>query len=225
MLQVGKGVLLAIAFTAALGLAAWFAWTRTSPLNEEEGRGSFQDALNTSPHTRHASLALPAIKTETSPLVHQARCFALYLNPPKALETAEAPGTMVQTPVKPKTLAGPAVIRPKFILLATSLHLDDPARSMALVEEPGAGQRWVRVGMQVGHRRIVCIEKGRLILEGRADDTRTEVEISRAVTTIAQAQEKALKKKSRGLEERRAHSDTGRAGGDLARFRFGREGK
>jgi len=225
MLQMGKGVLLAIAFTVTLGCAAWIAWSRKNTLNEAEEPGSFERALCAYRDESTRALPVPAIQTETSPLVHEARRFASYLNPPKPLVKLEVPPKKVRQPSRPKDLAGPAVMRSRFTLLATSLHLDDPVRSMALIEEPGAGQRWVRVGMQVGNRRIVCIEKGRLILEGRAEDTRTEVEISRAVTTIDLAQEKALKKKSRGLEERRAHSDTGRASEDLTRFRFGREGK
>jgi len=97
---------------------------------------------------------------QTSPLVKQAEAFALYLNPPPP-PPAQAP--VVQTPVKaePQPLAQ---ITPKFDLIGTSVHATQSELSLALIDEPGAGLRWVRLGGTIDRFSLDQVGQGRVVL-------------------------------------------------------------
>jgi len=103
-------------------------------------------------------------ESQTSPLVSQAQAFALYLNPPKPkLETPPAP----QTTVKPRPMAP---VAPKFKLVGTSFYPSHPELSLALIDEPATGLRWIRQSSQVGHLVIEQVKDGLVVVR---DDTRT----------------------------------------------------
>lgn len=93
------------------------------------------------------------------PLVEQATAFAVYLQPPAPPAPKEAP--------KPKTAVQPAprppVATPQFRLLATSCCLSSPEKSLALIAEPGKGDRWTRPGERLGHLVIESVENGTIV--------------------------------------------------------------
>jgi len=93
---------------------------------------------------------------QVSPLVKQAGAFALYLNPPP------------QSNPKPASRDGlpsvrPVVVAPKFILIGTSYYALRPNLSLALIDEPGKGLRWVRQSSEVGRLKIEEIKDGAVV--------------------------------------------------------------
>lgn len=82
--------------------------------------------------------------TEVSPLVVQAKLFAVCLDPPKSPEKPTAVGSTVSSapPAPPVRPTAPSV---RFRLCATSYYPNEPKRSMALISElgsPEGDQRW-----------------------------------------------------------------------------------
>ena len=56
-------------------------------------------------------------------------------------------------------------VTPKFKLLGTSFCKNNPKMSLALIDEPSKGQRWVRHFSVVGHFRIEQIKDGRIVVK------------------------------------------------------------
>jgi len=96
--------------------------------------------------------------SQDSPLVKQAEAFALYLNPPEPKESAEGPARTIGDTPRPRT------VTPKFELIGTSFYALDPQLSLALIDEPGKGFRWVRQSNKVGHLIIEQIKDGALVV-------------------------------------------------------------
>lgn len=122
-----------------------------------------------------------------SPLIAEATAFALYLDPPKP-----PPPPQTQPRVSPPQPAPrPVVTIPKFRLLSTSCHVSRPEKSLALVSEPGQGERWVRKGDQLGHLVVESIRDGTLVYRDGAElrevsvIMRPTVELARAIPGAA----------------------------------------
>jgi hypothetical protein len=93
-----------------------------------------------------------------TPLMKQAKAFALRLNPPPPPE-----------PVRPKSLPNEiqrpqATIAAKFMLIGTSYHFGDEAGSLALIDEVGKGLHWVRQGDKVGYLIVEKIGDGKVLI-------------------------------------------------------------
>jgi len=95
---------------------------------------------------------------QISPLVKQARAFALYLNPP-------APKRPARTASRPRPTPRPKVTSAKFKLLGTSFYALHPDLSLALIDEVGKGIRWVRRSGRVGHLVIDQIKDGLVVVK------------------------------------------------------------
>ncbi len=96
-----------------------------------------------------------------SPLVQEAQSFARYLNPPPAPKPPKRPSKPRSTPsVKPK----PAAASVKFKLIGTSYYASKPDLSLALIDEPGKGFRWVRRSDKIGRMVIEQIKDGVVIV-------------------------------------------------------------
>jgi hypothetical protein len=95
---------------------------------------------------------------QISPLVKQARAFALYLNPP-------APKRPPRTATRPRPAPRPKVTSAKFKLLGTSFYALHPDLSLALIDEVGKGIRWVRRSGRVGHLVIDQIKDGLVVVK------------------------------------------------------------
>jgi len=105
-------------------------------------------------------------QSQISPLVKQAQVFASYLNPPKP---EKAPAT--RRTGAPKIIPRPTgPVSPKFKLLGTSYYALHPDLSLALIDEPGKGLRWVRQSSEVGHLIIKQVKNGSVVVR---DDKRT----------------------------------------------------
>ncbi|MHC4508309.1 MAG: hypothetical protein ACYTAO_05030 [Planctomycetota bacterium] len=106
-----------------------------------------------------------------SPLVQQAEAFALYLNPPKpnvaaALKKPKAAGML---PAMPATT-------PKFKVFATSYLENNPEMSLALIDEPGSGRRWVRQSSNVGHLVIEQVRDGLVVVKSNEETFEVAIE-------------------------------------------------
>ncbi|MHC4757042.1 MAG: hypothetical protein ACYTE8_00135, partial [Planctomycetota bacterium] len=133
---------------------------------------------------------------QASPLVKEAKAFALYLNPPPKPEPKRKPGG--KSPKK----KGPKPITPvsaKFKLVGTAYYPLSPNTSMALIDQPGKGLSWVRQGEEVGHLVFEQIKDGEVIIR---DGNQT-----REMKTPARAEDQAIEKfvntglsDSRGLD-------------------------
>ncbi len=109
-----------------------------------------------------------------SPLVQQARDFARYLNPPPPPRpTRPAPARSNQPAVRPQ-----AQVSAKFELLGTSYYALRPEMSLALIDEPGRGLRWIRQSSKIGHLVVEEVKDGKVVIR---DGTRTyELQAKRA---------------------------------------------
>ena len=106
-------------------------------------------------------------QNQVPPLVTQAQAFALYLNPPPPPPApTPQPAAVIQAEA-PR----PKMVTPKFKLIGTSFYALHPEMSLALIDEPGKGLRWVRQASQIEHLVIDKVEDGRIIVR---DGQRTE---------------------------------------------------
>ena len=102
-------------------------------------------------------------KGQTPPLVKQAQAFGLYLNPPPA-PVKRSSKKSVRAGL-PKTRVSPPIVSAKFELIGTSYYARHPELSMALINEPAKGFRWVRQKGQVGHLFIDQIKDGLVVVK------------------------------------------------------------
>ncbi len=131
-----------------------------------------------------------------SPLVEQAKAFALYLNPPQPPKPREAPAPK---PSLKQTVSAvtPAKLKPKFRLIGTIHYRSSPEKSMALVSEPGSGVRWVKQGANLGHFIVEKVERGTLVyrdgdrLREMAVDTKVPVHTTQARQTALASDQKS----------------------------------
>lgn len=101
-------------------------------------------------------------KSQIPPLVKQAKAFALYLNPPPKPKPRR---TARKTAHKRTAATRPAKVSAKFKLIGTSYYASHPDLSLALIDEPGKGLRWVRQSGQVGHLVIEQVKDGLVVVK------------------------------------------------------------
>ncbi|MHC4396436.1 MAG: hypothetical protein ACYS1A_12355 [Planctomycetota bacterium] len=100
--------------------------------------------------------------SQISPLVKEAQSFALYLNPPPPKPKKKP---TVAKKYKPKVNLKPtAPVSSQFKLIGTSLYASRPELSLALIDEPGKGFRWVRQSSSVGHLVIEEVKDGLVVI-------------------------------------------------------------
>ncbi len=86
-------------------------------------------------------------KNNESPLVKEAKSFALYLNPPAKVEKRPA-----RINKKTKSIVKkPTNVSAKFKIVGTSYSESNTSMSLALLDIAGKGLRWIRQGETVGH--------------------------------------------------------------------------
>lgn len=98
-------------------------------------------------------------ENQISPLVKQAEAFASYLNPSAKPSPKRTPATY-ESPILPR----PTVVSAKFTLIGTSYYMLHPELSLALIDEPGKGLRWVRQSSEVGHLVIEQVKDGLVVV-------------------------------------------------------------
>lgn len=98
--------------------------------------------------------------SQISPLVTEAKKFAKYLNPPPKPEPAKPP--VARKPSIPSI--SPPKSSAKFTLIGTSYYASQPNRSLAFIDEPGKGTRWVSQSSNVGHLTIEQVKDGIVVV-------------------------------------------------------------
>lgn len=105
---------------------------------------------------------------QVSPLVTQAKAFALRLNPPPP-EVPDLPaGPSGPATSKPTGIPKPQKTisrRAKFNVVATCYYPEAKEKSLALIDLPGEGHKWVKQGQEVEHIIIAEIFDGGLKYE------------------------------------------------------------
>ncbi len=100
-------------------------------------------------------------ESQISPLIKEAQAFALYLNPPpKEIKTRP----IRKTPTTPSIPKPQGPVSAKFTLKGTSYYALHPELSLALIDEPGKGSRWVRQSSKVSHLIIEQIKDGLVVV-------------------------------------------------------------
>lgn len=97
-------------------------------------------------------------ESQISPLIKEAQAFALYLNPPAK------PPKRATAPRKPTVTPRPQTVSAKFELIGVSYYASHPELSLALIDEPGKGTRWVRQSSRVGHLIIEQVKDGLVVV-------------------------------------------------------------
>ncbi len=103
----------------------------------------------------------PSDDSQETPLIRQARAFALRIDPPpppkpvvpRDKSPRSKPNRRPQTPVSAK-----------FTLIGTSCHTGDEEDSWALINEVGKGWHWVRQGEKAGHLIVEKIGDGVVLI-------------------------------------------------------------
>jgi hypothetical protein len=97
-----------------------------------------------------------AIEQDT-PLIRQAKAFALRINPPP-------PPEPVRTEPTPEEIRPQATITAKFKLVGTSYYAGNEKNSWALIDEIGKGWHWVKEGEKIGYLVIEKIGMGAVLI-------------------------------------------------------------
>jgi hypothetical protein len=118
-------------------------------------------------------------ESQSSPLVKQAEAFALYLNPrPEPRPTIPIRRGPVVPPTPPKASA-------KFTLVGTSVHQTCPEESLAFINEPGSGLRWVGPGSKLGHIIVEQIKDGLIIYKDEDGQETKEMSVQPRLPEIS----------------------------------------
>ncbi|MHC4264543.1 MAG: hypothetical protein ACYSUK_01260 [Planctomycetota bacterium] len=143
----------------------------------------------------------PQSSSKTSPLVTEAKSFALYLNPPPKPKPKKRPTTKSKT--KTKTRAPKTPVSAKFELVGTAYYPLSPKTSMALIDQPGKGLSWIRQGEEVNHLIFEKIKDGVVVIR---DGSQT-----REMKTPARAEDQKIQQfmSSGSKDLKKADSKTG----------------
>lgn len=96
---------------------------------------------------------------QETPLIRQAKAFALRIDPPPPPKPAAAKSSARTKPRRPK-----ATVAAKFTLVGTSFHIGDEENSWALINEVGKGWHWVKQGEKAGHLIVEKIGDGVVLI-------------------------------------------------------------
>jgi hypothetical protein len=113
-------------------------------------------------HTANA--AKESAKEDVSPLVKEAKAYALILDPPPP--PVVTPPVQSKNPEIPSQTIGPITTPASGLvkLLATCVNESNPEQSLALVDLPGEGLKWVRPSGKAGQLTIKEIKPGTIVV-------------------------------------------------------------
>ncbi len=101
---------------------------------------------------------------QVSPLIEQAKAFALRINPPPPPKPKRPKAAPKKRAAKKKQAPRPkAPVKARFKLVATCRYEQQPERSLALVDRPPQGLKWFRQGDKVGHLTIQQVKDGSIV--------------------------------------------------------------
>ena len=139
-----------IIFIAAKGIAS------------DEGIEKFLSAQGVAEQLQAGSAgSTPSAGDQETPLIRQAKAFALRIDPPPPPQPVVPKGTPAQT----EPTRRPQVdVSAKFTLVGTSYYTGDEENSWALINEVGKGWHWVKQGEKAGHLIVEKIGDGVVLI-------------------------------------------------------------
>jgi hypothetical protein len=142
--------------------------------------------------------------SQVFPLVQQAQAFALYLTPP-VVKPVPAISNVNPAPV----VAVPADVTPKIKILGTNYNQSNPELSLALIDEPGSGRRWVKQSGKVGYFTLQQVKDGSVVVSNGQDTFELKVDKQvAAATPTTPATKTAVKSVSPSLSKPAATPET-----------------
>jgi hypothetical protein len=137
-----------------------------------------------------------ADKDQMPPLVKEAKAYALYINPPPKPPPVKKEATSDELPGIPTGLLGPRGSSGQIKLLATCVNQSRPELSVALIDLPGEGFKWVRQSGKAGRLTIKEIKDGLLVMQ---DGGRTyKVQIEQGPAQVSLVKGKNLTSQTQG---------------------------
>jgi len=127
---------------------------------------------------------------QDTPLVKQARAFALRIDPPPPPESVKKASAGGKQPVRPQV-----AVSAKFKLIGTSYLFGDNSQSWALIDETGKGIHWVKQGSKVGYLVIEKVGDGKVLINDNGKkyeisaERLTKPEVVKSYTGILEEQE------------------------------------
>ncbi len=182
--KISSYVILAVSIVLAahIGISSFFS--DSSVKNLLEAPGAYERCKE------KANLSHSDMTAGQNPLVKQAKEFANRINPPEEVKKdkkASKKITQNRKPVKKTNLYK------KFKLLGTAVNTSNPQKSMALIDLPGTGQKWVFQGETVNRVVIEGIYEDKIaIKEGSAT--------KELILEVSESKVKQLLKESKPLE-------------------------
>lgn len=127
-------------------------------------------------------------KDKTSPLVVQAKAFALRINPPVVIPPDPPKKPKRNTGKQPLTTikrVAKEIIRPStYKLVATCRYEKFPEKSLAMLDVTSKGLLWFRQGDELGPNKIHRIEDGRIVLRQGSVESFLEVPKQNTVSSL-----------------------------------------
>ncbi len=108
---------------------------------------------------------------QVPPLVKESHSFALYLNPPVKPSVRKPVVKKGNTMGQPIVAARPGSVSVKFTVIGTSYFEAAPDLSLAFVDMPGKGFRWVRQGDKIGHMLLEEVKDGYIVVSDSGSKT------------------------------------------------------
>lgn len=139
---------------AALGFIIFIA---AKGIASDEGIEKFLAAPGIAEQLQAGSAGKSAAIEDDTPLIRQAKAFALRINPPP-------PPELVRTEPTPEEIRPKATITAKFTLVGTSYYAGNEKNSWALIDEVGKGWHWVKEGEKIGYLVIEKIGMGAVLI-------------------------------------------------------------
>jgi hypothetical protein len=146
-------ILLVVFAVVALGLSVVLG------VRPDPARGAVLAQPGVVEEFKKSATAVPSEK-QTSPLVVQAQKLERRINPPPPPKPPEGQQANGQK-AAPSVPAPPPP--PKFDVIATCVNPVDPAKSYALLSQPGKGTFWVKAGDEVSRMVIKQILDGKIV--------------------------------------------------------------
>ncbi|MHC4722237.1 MAG: hypothetical protein ACYS6I_05955 [Planctomycetota bacterium] len=100
---------------------------------------------------------------QVSPLIEQAKAFALRINPPPPPKPKRPKAAPKKRTAKKQAPRPKAPVKARFKLVATCRYEQQPERSLVLVDRPPQGLKWFRQGDNVGHLTIQQVKDGSIV--------------------------------------------------------------
>lgn len=128
-------------------------------------------------------------KSSDSALVNAAKKYA-----DDGIKPQDTPAPVARTPIarstpvvapkspepKKEVVAPPAPINVKFKLLGTCVNIGNPSLSMAYIDQPGTGTKWVYQGEKIGHLTLNEVKSELIVLDDKGNLSELDIKMEKS---------------------------------------------